>query len=221
MAALTAEQKESFINRIAPIVQACAKAGGYRVASPIIAQACLESRYGDSELAKSYHNYFGMKCGSAWKGKSVNMKTKEEYKVGTLATIRDNFRAYDSMEEGVKGYFGFISAKRYAALKTASTPRDYLERIKAAGYATSSSYVRSNMDMIARHGLTRFDAIVGTASSRDAGAGGKSAQEVAIEVIAGAWGNGMDRKNRLHAAGYDYAEVQSAVNAILRKQKNF
>jgi LysM repeat protein len=44
---------------------------------------------------------------------------------------------------------------------------------------------------------------------------GKSADELAREVIAGKWGNGEDRKARLTAAGYNYAEVQARVNAIL------
>jgi len=155
----TARQQEEFIERIAPIVQKCALANGYKVASPVIAQACLESAYGLSGLAK-YHNYFGLKCGSKWSGASVNMKTKEEYKVGTLTTIRDNFRAYDSMEDGVRGYYVFISAKRYSNLRTAETPEIYLQRIKADGYATASGYVRSNMSVIERHGLFKYDTIL-------------------------------------------------------------
>lgn len=43
----------------------------------------------------------------------------------------------------------------------------------------------------------------------------KSVTEIAKEVIAGKWGNGADRKNRLQAAGYNYSEVQSKVNALL------
>lgn len=43
----------------------------------------------------------------------------------------------------------------------------------------------------------------------------KSVTEIAKEVIAGKWGNGTDRKNRLQAAGYNYSEVQSKVNALL------
>ena len=124
------QECKKFISEIAPIIQKEAKARGYLVCSPVIAQACIESAYGLSGLAK-YHNYFGLKCGSAWTGKSVNMKTKEEYTTGTLTTIRDNFRVYDNMIEGVKGYFDFISTKRYANLKTANTPQLYLERIKA------------------------------------------------------------------------------------------
>lgn len=150
-------QAKQFIQRIAPIIQEEAKKRGYQVCSPIIAQACIESNYGTSTLASKWHNYFGMKCGSAWKGKSINLKTKEEYTVGTLTTIRDNFRVYDSMEEGVCGYFDFISTKRYANLKSASTPRDYLERIKSDGYATSSTYVNTNMSCITKFDLDKYD----------------------------------------------------------------
>lgn len=150
------QQCKDFIAKIAPIIQKEAKARGYQVCSPVIAQACCESRYGFSGLAK-YHNYFGLKCGSSWKGASVNMATKEEYN-SQLVSIRDNFRSYPGgMEEGVKGYFDFISTKRYANLKSATTPREYLERIKADGYATSSTYVNTNMNYILKHDLTKWD----------------------------------------------------------------
>lgn len=43
---------------------------------------------------------------------------------------------------------------------------------------------------------------------------------IAKEVIAGKWGNGEDRKNNLTNAGYNYAEVQSRVNAILNGSGN-
>lgn len=151
----SAQQKE-FINQIGYIIQEEAKARGYHVCSPIIAQACLESNYGVSQLSAKWHNYFGMKCGSAWKGQSVNLATKEEYN-SQLVNIRDNFRVYSSMEEGVKGYFDFISTKRYENLKSATTPREYLEMIKRDGYATSSSYVSSCMAVISRHDLERYD----------------------------------------------------------------
>ncbi|WP_418222798.1 GH25 family lysozyme [Clostridium isatidis] len=43
----------------------------------------------------------------------------------------------------------------------------------------------------------------------------KSNDEIATEVINGKWGNGADRKNALTNAGYDYAAIQSIVNARL------
>ena len=47
--------------------------------------------------------------------------------------------------------------------------------------------------------------------------GGKSIEEVAKEVIRGNWGNGQERKDKLAAAGYDYATVQAKVNELLKK----
>lgn len=153
----TKAQINSFISEIAPLIQKYAKLNGYKVCSTIIAQACCESNFGVSSLAAKYHNYFGMKCGNSWKGKSVNLKTKEEYKVGILSTIKDNFRVYESMEEGVKGYFDFISAKRYSNLKTATTPKHYAELLKADGYATSSRYVNTLITFVNKYNLTQFD----------------------------------------------------------------
>ena len=43
----------------------------------------------------------------------------------------------------------------------------------------------------------------------------KSVDEVAKEVIAGKWGNGQDRFNKLAAAGYDGNAIQNRVNEIL------
>jgi N-acetyl-anhydromuramyl-L-alanine amidase AmpD len=47
----------------------------------------------------------------------------------------------------------------------------------------------------------------------------KSVQEIVNEVIQGKWGNGADRKARLTAAGYHYAEVQALVDTQLSKKK--
>lgn len=148
---------EEFINMIAPLIISEGRKRGYSVFSTVIAQAIIESNSGKSILGYKYHNYFGMKCGSRWKGKSVNLKTKEEYTVGTLTTIKDNFRVYDSIEEGVKGYYDFISTKRYANLKESKTYVEYAENLKADGYATSSKYVNTLCTTVVAHNLTKYD----------------------------------------------------------------
>ena len=148
---------EEFINMIAPLIISEGKKRGYSVFSTVIAQAIIESNSGKSILGYKYHNYFGMKCGSRWKGKSVNLKTKEEYTVGTLTTIKDNFRVYDSIEEGVKGYYDFISTKRYANLKESKTYVEYAENLKADGYATSSKYINTLCTTVDVHNLTKYD----------------------------------------------------------------
>lgn len=43
----------------------------------------------------------------------------------------------------------------------------------------------------------------------------KTVEEIAKEVIAGKWGNGDERKQKLTNAGYNYNEVQTKVNALL------
>lgn len=204
-------QAKEFISRIAPIIQEEANKRGYKVCSPIIAQACIESGYDTSLLSYKFHNYFGMKCGSSWRGRSVNLKTKEEYTQGTLTTIRDNFRVYNNMEDGVKGYFDFISVKRYSNLKSSTSPEEYLQKIKADGYATSSKYVQTCMDCVYKYDLTKWD----TQYTSDL----KSIEEIAKEVIAGKWGNGAVRKQRLRAAGYNPSMVQAKVNEMLKKGK--
>ena len=148
---------EEFINMIAPLIISEGKKRGYSVFSTVIAQAIIESNSGKSILGYKYHNYFGMKCGSRWKGKSANLKTKEEYTVGTLTTIKDNFRVYDSIEEGVKGYYDFISTKRYANLKESKTYVEYAENLKADGYATSSKYVNTLCTTVDAYNLTKYD----------------------------------------------------------------
>ena len=151
------ESRRQFVIEIANYVRKYAPQYGIKVYSPIIAQAIHESGWGESSLSAKYHNYFGLKSGTAWKGKSVNLQTKEEYSAGTLTTIRSNFRAYDNMEQGVKGYFEFIQLNRYANLKGVTNPRQYLQNIKNDGYATGSQYVNHTMALIDLYNLTQFD----------------------------------------------------------------
>lgn len=64
-----------------------------------------------------------------------------------------------------------------------------------------------------KHGKLPYVSYTGNAAKTQQ----KSVTEIAKEVIAGKWGSGTDRKNRLTAAGYDYAVVQAEVNILLKK----
>ena len=208
--------KESFIQKVAEKVSKYAPLYGISVHSPIIAQAIIESGWGKSGLASKYHNYFGLKCGSSWKGKSVNMTTKEEYKVGTITNIRDNFRVFDDFDDGIRGYFEFINTSRYANLKGVKSPEDYVRRLKADGYATSSKYVDNIMRVIRDNKLTRFDGN-GDGDMKKEELTGKvlSGKEIidilARRVIDGDYGVGTDRKKKL---GDLYPIVQKRVNEL-------
>ena len=148
----------AFISQIGPIVQKYAALYGYRFPSAIIAQACIESGYGTSSLAYRYHNYFGIKW---WRGcgrSAVNLSTKEEYTPGVLTSITAGFAVGKDMEDGVRMYFEFIQRNsRYNNLKSATSSRNYIELIRADGYATSSTYVSTVWNVVATQNLGRFD----------------------------------------------------------------
>ena len=215
-----------FIEEIAIYVKKYAGDYGIMVHSPIIAQAILESGWGRSTLASEYHNYFGLKCGGAWNGKSVNMATQEEYEVGVMTDIRDNFRVFDSMEDGVKGYFDFINYSRYSNLKGVTDPEEYCRLIKEDGYATSSTYVDSLVRVIYDNNLTRFDNDEPINEEIEEGDGDDMTREeltgealtgeaiidiLASRVIRGDYGNGQERIDKL---GKLYSVVQDRVNEL-------
>lgn len=203
---------QQFIDLIGDTVKRVALERGYKYPSSVIAQAVIESGNGNSLLARKYHNYFGLKCGSSWGGKSVNMQTKEEYTTGTLTTIRDNFRVYDSIESGVNGYFDFINYSRYSNLKSATSSRNYIERIKNDGYATSSTYVNTVYNIVKQYNLEkRFDDMTSTELTKEM-TGAEIINKLARDVINGKYGNGAERKNKL---GLLYDLVQKKVNDLL------
>jgi len=125
--------------------------------SGVIGQAILESGWGRSTLASKYNNYFGLKCGSSWKGRSVNLKTMEEYSAGKTSVIYDYFRVYKTPAAGIKGFFEFIDTPRYANLKNVKDPERYVELVKKDGYATSSSYVSVLNSIIRYNNLKAYD----------------------------------------------------------------
>lgn len=208
--------KETFIQKVAEKVSKYAPLYGISVHSPIIAQAIIESGWGKSGLASKYHNYFGLKCGSSWKGKRVNMTTKEEYKVGTITNIRDNFRVFDDFDDGIRGYFEFINTSRYANLKGVKSPEEYVRRLKADGYATSSKYVDNVMIVIRDNKLTRFDGNGDDDMKKEELTGkvlsGKEIIDIlAKRVINGDYGTGAERKKKL---GELFPIVQKRVNEL-------
>ena len=70
--------KAAFIANMVAALAGMDDLGGF-FKSVIIAQAAIESNWGRSSLSAKYNNYFGIKAGKSWKGKTVNMKTGEVF----------------------------------------------------------------------------------------------------------------------------------------------
>ena len=103
-----------------------------------------------------------------------------------------------------------------------------LARVKSSGFDTNMVQIRrlykiqvgayrekANADnMMIKLKAAGFDAFITTEPGASVSTL-KSMDEIAREVIRGDWGNGVDRRNRLTSAGYDYAAVQAKVNELL------
>ena len=148
-----------FINEIAPYVQKWQKYYGFGVCSAIIAQACLESAFGQSDKAQ-YNNYFGLK----YKGNRVTCNsgkftsTSAEWKDGKYYPIITEWYAFANMDDGVQGYFQFIASGKYK-VKGITDPETYLQALKDGGYATSPNYVANNMRVVDNYGLRKYDEV--------------------------------------------------------------
>lgn len=158
------EQQNKFIAEIAPIIVKYAAQYGYSVTSVTIAQACLESGFGNA-WSRRNNNYFGIKYGT-WVKRSaiaskitvVQARTNEEYRVGQLTSIIDGFCKCPDMGTGVALYYEFLRVNsRYRNLKECKTAAEFANTIKADGYATSSAYVNSLLNCVRAYGLEKYD----------------------------------------------------------------
>ena len=216
-------QVKAFIERMAPIAIRQAKKHDNKIfASVCIAQACCESAYGTTQRMIKANAVYGIKVGKsayhfgkAWKDLSYNTKTKEVRK-GKYEEIRDDFRAYASLEDATEDYFDLLcTASRY---KKALNAKDYKACIRAVApsYATAEQdnckYSKTVISIIEKYGLTKYDSTTENVGDK------KSLEEIALEVIKGKWGNNPERANRLRAAGYNPSMVQAKVNDLLKNK---
>lgn len=95
-------------------------------------------------------------------------------------------------------------------LKVNSGTSDILYRVQCGAFSVKAN-AESLKTKLQKAGYK--DAFIMT--STGANTVKKTVAELAREVIDGKWGVGTDRKNRLTAAGYDYAAVQAEVNRML------
>lgn len=216
----TAIQVANFIEMMAPIAQRQAKKHDNKIfPSVCIGQACQESGYGTSTKMVRANAVFGIKVGkaayrfgTAWKGASYNTKTKEYYNGSQSPTvIKDNFRAYDSLEDATEDYFDLLcTASRYRAALNAA---DYKECIRAIApsYATGESvnhaYSNAVIYIIEKYNLTKYDFNTGPVYK-------PITPELIERIIIGEYGNGKAREAALTAEGYNYPEVRKKINEL-------
>jgi len=139
-------KRQEYILKYKEIVLEAVKGTGL-FPSVMMAQAILESsdRHGvpgKSLLATVFNNHFGIKADKDWRGKKVNLKTREVFD-GKDMIIGDYFRVYDDPIQSFKDRIQFLlKNKRYAkaGVFLAPTPEQQADALQAAGYATDPDY---------------------------------------------------------------------------------
>lgn len=157
----TTAQIKNFIKTIGPLATIDQKSSGI-LASITIAQACLESAYGTSDLAVKAKALFGIKKHD-WKGKTYTKKSYE-YEHGKKVLRKSVFRAYNSWQESINDHSNYLRTRKVdgknLTYKAVVGEKDYKKAAKAlqkAGYSTYGNYASMLINLIKKYTLTQFD----------------------------------------------------------------
>lgn len=121
-----------------------------------VAQAILESAWGNSELTKRANNLFGVKAFSDWEGGKITLETAEYYN-GEKQIVYADFRAYDSLNESIEDHNTLLSYSRYKTLRECENYKDASQRIYECGYATDPKYPEKLISIIEENKLYELD----------------------------------------------------------------
>lgn len=132
-----------------------------------IAQAILESNWGNSNLTKEANNLFGIKADYYWKGESVIFETNEYHN----NMIKDKFRKYDTLEDSINDHSEFlIKNSRYKenGVLKAKTYKEQAKALEVAGYSTAEdefgnkTYAKMLCELIRQYNLQLIDTEINT-----------------------------------------------------------
>jgi LysM repeat protein len=120
-------------------------------ASITLAQGILESGNGNSPLARTANNHFGIKCHKNWDGGRYYQDddAKDEC-----------FRSYTNAASSYEDHSLFLTNRsRYAGLFELKLTdyKGWAKGLKAAGYATNPKYAHLLIDIIEKHDLAKYD----------------------------------------------------------------
>lgn len=148
---------EAFVQRVLPHAQEASASTGIP-AQFMMGQAALETGWGRSEIrgadGQNSHNLFGIKAGSSWRGRTVDIVTTE-YVNGKPQKQVDTFRAYDSYADSFRDYANLLrSNPRYQnVIAQGQDAAGFAQGLQQAGYATDPKYAQKLMGVIRQFDL--------------------------------------------------------------------
>ena len=120
-------------------------------ASITMAQAFLESGFGNGYLARVANNHFCIKCKKSWTGRTITHSDDSP---------NDCFRVYDTAEESFEDHANFLcSGQRYEFLFAYDIDdyKSWAKGLKQAGYATAPDYAERLISVVERYNLYLLD----------------------------------------------------------------
>lgn len=147
---------QDFIALIGPAAQASRLQTGIP-ASFVVAQAALESGWGESGLAKRAKNLFGIKADRSWRGERITLSTREFLNQQWIVIPAD-WRAYPDWQACLVDHGQFLRRnKRYAVCFACTTGKSFAQAVATAGYATDPRYADKLISMIDKYQLEALD----------------------------------------------------------------
>jgi flagellar protein FlgJ len=156
------ENGREYVTRVWPHAVAAAQTLGVPPHF-LVAHSALESGWGKSEIrlpdGSSSYNVFGIKAGSGWQGRSVEVPTTE-YVDGVARTTREKFRVYGSYGEAFQDYARMLSGtSRFSGVLGQQDGAQFARSLQQSGYATDPNYANKLGSIIG--GTTLRQALVG------------------------------------------------------------
>ena len=152
------QSQSSYFKNAVPAAVACMRATGVP-ASVTLAQGILESGWGQSQLAREYNNFFGIKAAHLSMPSSyAELPTTEVVHGKTLHELQP-FQKYATATDGYVAH-GLLLCKavRYRpAMAVKGDPEKFCVQLKQCGYSTLPTYPARLMELIREFDLTQYD----------------------------------------------------------------
>lgn len=152
---------QKFVNTIKNHAINAAKNSGM-LAYVLAAQACLETGYGTSDLARNANNLFGIK--GTYNGQSYTKKTAEQKTNGQVYYVNAAFRKYPSFTESFQDRIAFFTSTTWRTQVykpvTDAKLKGYKAQVKAlhdSPYATDKQYDKKLLNIIEQYKLYEWD----------------------------------------------------------------
>jgi flagellum-specific peptidoglycan hydrolase FlgJ len=149
--------KTEFIETLTPHAKKAQEEYGTRP-SLLIAQAALESNWGQSTLSTASNNYFGIKNSQNGKQYATSEYNNEEW-----TQVNASFQQYDSLAESIEDYASLLKngtswdSNFYQDVIEAENYQAAAVAVQEAGYATDPDYANKLIRIIEQHQLYELD----------------------------------------------------------------